>query len=293
MSQFWKAHLALFAVALIYGANFSIAKLVLNGGYMAPQGFILLRVLSGVAAFFLASRFFIRQQVARKDMPLLALCGLFGVAINQMCFFAGLKLTSPIHAALIMTTTPILVLAVSWALVRERVTWRRLGGIFTGMAGAVLLISGGRRIGFEGDGLWGDLLVLANAISYAIYLVLVKKLMARYHPLTVVYWVFLFALVGVLPFGAGELAAVGWTTFTPVIWWSVIYVLLFVTILTYWFNAYALTVVSPSVVSIYIYLQPLLAAGISLLWENESMNWNKAVSGILIFAGVYLVGRRV
>ena len=106
-------HLLLFIVALIYGANFTIAKVVLDGEYLQPAAFILLRVLSGVVLFSLFHRFFIGGPVARKHLPLLLLCGIFGVAINQLLFFEGLKLTSQINAALIMTTTPILVLIFS------------------------------------------------------------------------------------------------------------------------------------------------------------------------------------
>lgn len=287
----WKAHIALFLVALIYGANFSIAKVVLDDGYIAPLGFILLRVTTGVILFTLMHRFWIREKVARADLWRLALCGLFGVAINQMFFFMGLKLTQPIHASLLMTTTPILVLIISSLLIKEKITFSKVLGVILGALGAIFLLSQGKQVTWNAGGLTGDLLVLINATSYAFYLVLVRKLMLRYNPITVVRWVFMFGWLFVFPFGIGELRAVDWASFHVWIWLAVVYVLIFTTFFTYLFNAYALSVVSPSVVSFYIYLQPLLAASIALLMGQDNLDWVKALSALMIFSGVYLVSR--
>lgn len=289
MSKPIKAHIALFLVALIYGANYSIAKIVLDDGYIGPLGFILLRVATGVLLFSLLHRFWVREKVERKDIFRLALCGLFGVAINQMFFFMGLKLTQPIHASLLMTTTPILVLVISSLLIGERITLRKVAGVVLGAAGAILLLTQGKAVAWDSAGLIGDLLVLVNATSYGFYLVLVRGLMRRYNPITVVKWVFSFGFLYVLPFGFGELRSVEWGAFLPHIWLAVFYVLLFTTFFTYLFNAYALTVVSPSVVSIYIYLQPLLAAAIALAIGQDELDWLKGLSAALIFAGVFLV----
>ncbi len=284
-----KAHIALFLVALIYGGNYSIAKVVLDDGYIGPLGFILMRVATGVFLFTVLHRFWIREKVERKDWWRLALCGLFGVAINQMFFFMGLKLTQPIHASLLMTTTPILVLVISSLLLGERITFRKIAGVVLGATGAVLLLTQGKQIGWNSTGLLGDLMVLVNATSYGLYLVLVRNLMRRYNPITVVKWVFSFGLLYVFPFGLGELRAVEWETFLPHIWLAVGYVLLFTTFFTYLFNAFALTVVSPSVVSFYIYLQPLLAAVIALAMGQDELDWLKGAAAALIFTGVYLV----
>lgn len=291
MSKVLKAHIALFLVALIYGANYSIAKVVLDDGYMGPLGFILLRVATGVLLFTLLHRFWIREKIDRADWWRLMLCGLFGVAINQMFFFMGLKLTQPIHASLLMTTTPILVLIISSLLIGERITSRKVAGVILGAVGAILLLTQDSEVEWNRSGLLGDLMVLVNATSYGLYLVLVRKLMLRYNPITVVRWVFTFGLLYVFPFGFGELNSVDWASFSKWIWLAVLYVLLFTTFFTYLFNAYALTVVSPSIVSFYIYLQPLLAATIALLMGQDQLDWLKGASAAMIFTGVYLVSK--
>ncbi len=279
-------------VALIYGANFSIAKIVLNGGYIQPLGFILIRVFSGFLFFQIVHRLWIKESIRREDLGLFVLCGLFGVAINQMFFFSGLVRTTPIHASLIMTTTPILVLLISALVIGERITLQKLLGILIGGAGAFLLIGYGKEVGFSKEQALGDIMILINASSYGIYLVLVKKLMRRYNALTVVMWVFSFGLVFVFPFGISEFLAIDWSTFDTKIWLVVVYVIVFVTFLTYLFNAYALKIVNPSVVSIYIYLQPLFASFIALTFFGESLSFIKIIAALLIFTGVFLVSKK-
>ncbi len=287
-----KAHLALFLVALIYGANYTIAKVVLDDNYIQPQAFVLMRVFSGMVFFWLIHGLFVKEKVDRKDIFKFVLCGLFGVAINQMFFFLGLKLTTPINASLIMTTTPILVLIISSIMIGEKITFRKVIGIIAGCAGAILLITQGEDIRFGKDQMWGNMLIFINATSYGIYLVIVKTLMQKYSPITVAKWIFTFGIVFVFPFGIEDLAVVEWTSFGMIIWLAVVYVLICTTILAYLFNAYALKTVNPSVVSTYIYLQPLLAGIIAILFAKDNLDAVKIISGILIFLGVYLVSTK-
>ncbi len=289
MNSNLKAHLALFAVALIYGANYTIAKVVLDDGYIQPKGFIFLRALSGLLLFFLCHHFFIKEKVARKDFPKLILLGLFGVAINQMFFFMGLKLTTPINASLIMTTCPIIVLIAGAILLKERITRKKVLGIFIGATGAILLILYGQQINFNKSQSLGDLMILVNSISYGLYLVLVKSMMKKYHPITVIKWVFIFGFIFISPFGYRDLMMVDWTSFSSNVWVAIAYVLLFTTFLAYLLNTYALKTVQSSVVGIYIYLQPLIATLIALIVGSDQIVPLKVLSGILIFLGVYLV----
>ena len=292
----WKAHLALLSVALIYGANYTIAKNVLDQDYLKPNGFILLRVISGFVLFNAIHYLVIKEKVERKDLGLLAVCGLFGIAINQLFFFKGLGATSPVHASLIMVVTPIIVLIVSSIYLKERISGWKVLGILVGMMGAVLLIMKGNSDAGSMSSLKGDVFILINASSYALYLVFVKNLMKKYHPFTVMKWVFSFGLIVVIPFGIDDLTEVVWSSFPTEIWLAVGYVLLFTTFLAYLLNAYALSTVNPTTASAYIYMQPLIASTIAILWYDDQISWLKVLCGILIFGGVYLIsiqkGRR-
>ena len=257
--------------------------------YIGPSGFILLRVLGGSILFFLTFYFFIKEKVLKADRIRLIFCGLFGVAINQLFFFEGLNLTTPINAAIIMTTSPILVIVFSALIIKEKITFRKVIGIILGISGAATLILKSGNISIENDFFLGNILIFINATSYSIYLVLVKGLMTRYHPITVMFYVFSFGLIFVLPFGISELNSINLNTFTTSIYLKVAFVVICTTFIAYLFNAFALKSLNPSVVSIYIYLQPVLASLIAILLKSDSLDIIKIISCLFIFSAVFLV----
>ena len=290
MNKLWKAHLALFGANLIYAINYTVAKDVMPK-YIEPLGFIFMRVSGAVVLFWLFYRFFFYEKVALKDMGRLAICALFGVAINQMLFFEGLNLTTPINAAVIMVVNPILVLLFAGLTSTERFSKLKWLGIGLGATGAMLLITNGGSITISQAHVWGNTLVFINATSYAIYLVLVKSLMKKYAPITVVSWVFLFGFLCVIPFGWNEFNAIDWYSMPQDIVWKVGFVVIGTTFLAYLFNIYGLKRLNPSTVSTYIYLQPVLATIVALLAQSDELNMLKIISALFIFAAVYLVSR--
>lgn len=281
-------HLALFLVNLIYALNYSIAKDVMPD-YIGPSGFILLRVIGGSLLFFLTYIFFIKENVELKDIVRLFFCGLFGVAINQLFFFEGLNLTTPINAAIIMTVSPILVIIFSAIIIKEKITIRKLLGIFLGIVGAATLILKSGSISIDNAFFVGNILIFINATSYSIYLVLVKTLMTKYNPITVMFYVFSFGLIFVLPFGLNELLEVNTQSFSKIIYLKVAFVVICTTFLAYLFNAFALKTLNPSVVSTYIYLQPVLASVVAIFLKSDSLDFIKILSALFIFSAVYLV----
>ena len=288
MNRIFLSHIALIIVNLIYALNYTIAKDVMPE-YIQPSGFILLRVIGGSILFFLTYLFFVKERVKKKDFFRLMLCGLFGVAINQLFFFEGLNLTTPINAAIIMTISPVLVIITSAIIIKEKITVRKIIGIILGLIGACILILNSGDISFENDFFTGNILVLINATSYSIYLVLVKTLMKRYNPITVMFYVFIFGLIFVLPFGIDEIQKIDLTTFNEEIYLKIGFVVICTTFIAYMFNAFALKSLNPSVVSVYIYLQPLLASLIAIALNSDSLSLVKILSAIFIFSAVFLV----
>ena len=288
MNKIIFAHLALFIVNLIYALNYSIAKDVMPE-YINPSGFILLRVLGGVSLFFLFFKIFINERVNNSDLPRFALCGLFGVAINQLFFFEGLNLTTPINAAIIMTTNPILVIVISALLIREKISLMKIIGIIFGFIGACNLILNSGDFSFNNNFLTGNFLVFINATSYALYLVLVKNLMKKYNPITVMFYVFFFGLIFVFPFGYENVMLIDLQIFTTEIYLKVLFVIIFTTFIAYLFNGFALKSLTPATVSVYIYLQPLLASLIALFLNVDTLDMQKIISALFIFTAVFLV----
>lgn len=283
-----QAHLALFGVALIYGANYSIAKVVLDDRYIGPSGFILMRVITATALFWIVFRHTGSPRISRRDMGWLALCGLLGVSVNQLLFFGGLERTSPIHASLIMVLTPMLVLLLSVILEGRPFQARLTGGLVMAGAGSVWLVWPGEGAAAGSGDPLGDVMVAGNAVSYAAYLILVRPLMQRYPPMEVLKWVFLFGAMPVLFAGWQEVGAARWADFTLPVALSFGYVLLFTTFFTYLLNAVALRHVAAVTVSAYIYLQPVIATVVALGMGKDRLTISTLASGMMIIAGVWL-----
>jgi drug/metabolite transporter (DMT)-like permease len=290
MNKMVLGHVFLLIANLIYGANYSIAKDVMPE-YIKPFGFILLRVSGAVSLFFLSSLFIKAEKIDRKDFKRIFLCALFGVAINQLMFFKGLSLTVPINAAIMMVCTPILVLILSTMAVQERFTTRKVSGIFLGLIGALMLIVNPLHFkGFGSETLTGDIMILINATSWGLYLVLVKPLMSKYHTIHLVKWIFLIGLLMVLPFGYTEFRAINWQNMPRTILYETIFVVVATTFVAYLLNTMALKWLNASVVSVYIYLQPFLAAAFAVALGKDTITTIKIISAIMIISGVYLAG---
>ena len=288
MSRRLLAHLALFGANLIYGINYTLAKDVMPD-FIQPLGFIFLRVSGAILLFWLCYRLFFYEKVAKSDLFKLALCGLFGVAINQMLFFEGLNLTTPINAAVIMVTNPILVLIIGAFLAAEVITKRKMLGITLGATGAISLITYGGAVELNSNHLWGNIMVLINAASYGVYLVLVKPLMQKYKPITVISWVFLFGFFLIFPFGWGQFQAIEWSIMPTGILWKAAFVVVCTTFMAYLLNIYGLKSLNPSTVSTYIYLQPVLASMVAIFTNSDSLSLIKLGAALVISSGVYLV----
>lgn len=280
------AHLAILGANLIYAINYGFAKDVMNGGFVPPFTFILFRVVGASLLFWLTSLIFY-EKISNYDMTRFILCGFFGVTANQLMFFKGLELTSTIHASIIMVTSPIIVSILSAIILNEKLKTQKVLGIIIGLIGAILIIMDDAKVAGN-SGVKGDILIFLNATSFGLYLVIVKPLMHKYSPITVIKWVFTFGLIGVLPFGIYEVQEVNWKMSNEIIL-KIGFVIFFTTYLCYLFNIYGVKHVSPTIVSTYIYLQPLLTSFIAVLNEREELEIKGIVCSILIFAGVYLV----
>ena len=206
-----KAHLALLGANLIYGANYIIAKGVMPDK-IGPSAFVFLRIL-GAGLLFWFVKSFIKVKIDKKDLGILALCGLLGVATNQLLFFHGLNLTSPIDASIIITSIPVMVFVFSALILKEKITTNKLIGLSIGGIGAVLLVWYGKSSGGTSS-LLGNAFIFINACSYALYLVFVKPLMAKYNPITIISWVFLFGFIWMFPFGIQDILTTNFEAFT-------------------------------------------------------------------------------
>lgn len=286
-----KRNLALIAatlVSVIYGLTFTIAKDVMPE-FIKPFGFIVLRVSGAVILFWAIAFLGPKEKIALNDFPRIIVAALFGVAVNMLTFFKGLSLTTPISAAVIMVTTPIIVLVLSSIIMKEKMIKRKIFGIILGLVGTVFLILFGKSMGNASHAGWGNLLVFINAVSYGFYLIVVKKLMDKYNAFTFVKWIYTFGFLMVLPFGWSEFQAIDWHQIPPNLYWKIGFVIVFSTFFTYLLNLLSMRELKPTTVAVFIYLQPLFAAIIAIGLGKDHLTWVKVSSAALIFIGVYLV----
>lgn len=290
----YKAHLALLGANFIYGANYIIAKGVMPNK-IGPSAFIFMRIL-GAGILFWILKSFIKEKIEKKDFPRLIFCGLFGIAINQLLFFEGLNLTSPIDASIIMTSLPVIVLIYSFFLLKEKITANKLAGIVIGSVGAIILIAYGNKYGGTSSFL-GNLFILINACSYGFYLVIVKPLMKKYNTITIISWIFLFGFIFMFPFGIQGILTTNFSLFTTNTYLTIAFVILGTTFFAYLFNIYALNHVRPSVAGSYVYLQPAISFIMVVIYANvfnqkeyeQDINWVKILCCIMVVLGVLLI----
>jgi drug/metabolite transporter (DMT)-like permease len=289
-----KRNLALIAatlVSIIYGVTFTIAKDVMPK-YVEPFGFITMRVGGSVVLFWLVSVFGPKEKIALGDFPRIIAAAFFGVALNMLSFFKGLSYTSPIMGAVLMVTTPMIVLVLSAFIIKERMKKRKVIGILLGLAGTITLILYGKSMVNAPNATLGNLLVFTNAFSYGIYLVIVKKLMDKYNAFTFVKWIYTFGFIMVLPFGWNEFQAVQWAIIPMDILWKIGFVVVFSTFITYLFNLLSMRELNPTTIAVFVYLQPFFATIFAVGLGKDELSWIKLVSAILIFVGVYLVTQK-
>lgn len=287
-----KAHIAVLAANLLFGINYSAVKYI-TPSVILPFALNALRVAFSLILFWIL--YILKPSKAgidKKDIPLFLFCAATGVAINQLLFVKGLSLTTSIHGALLSLITPIFIILIAAWLLKESLTWIKICGLLLGIAGATLLIilKGSTHTG--SDVLLGDTLIVINAISYAFYLVLVRPLMERYTPVHVIRWVFTFGTFMILPFGWHQVMHTDWTAFHTLDWTALIFIIVGATFIAYLFNMYGIKEIGASATGSYIYTQPVFAALVAIMFMGEQFDIYKAISAVLIFAGVFLVNYR-
>lgn len=292
MKQTTRAHLALLGTTLIFGMHYSIAKGMMPG-YLSPPQLVFLRLLGGVVMFWIFQRWFVKEKVARGDLIKLALCAIFGFALNQTLFYEGLNMTSPVDASLIHVMNPILVLIAAHFLIRERVTRNKIIGIFLGASGAIILILNRNGTDAGSHSSLGNLFVFLNMVFYALYLVIIKPLAMKYNPATILKWVSLFGFIAVLPYCIAPGLQIDYGSIDMKGYAGLAYIIILNTFIAYLLINYALKNLMASTVSYYNYLQPVIAAIMTFSAGQDIFSWQQLVAAIMIFSGVYVVNKRV
>jgi drug/metabolite transporter (DMT)-like permease len=274
---------ALLAVQVLFGANSVAGRFALE--YVGPQGLLVMRVVGATLVFWLVRIVQSEAPVpfSRADWWIMMACSLLGVTVNQGLFLWGLSLSTAVNVTLIGTSIPVFTVAMAAAAGHERLSAARLLGIALALAG-VLYLSGIDHRGLDRASI-GDLLILANALCYAGYLVLMRRLMLRHPPMQVIRWVFTLGVVTALPFLLVP-GLVRQMPMPPAIYLVFVFMVLGPTVMAYFLNNWALQRVESSTVATFIYLQPLVATALAVPLLGERPTARTAVGALLVFSGV-------
>lgn len=264
----------------------------MQGSFVPPFALVFFRVFGAGLMFWLLHAIFIKEQIKRKDVPYFILCSIIGIVLSQNIFLLGLEKTPTINASLLISTTPIMVTIFSVIILKEKLTFSKILGLLLAGAGAVILLLAKGKVDLSSDYLLGNLLIFLNAVTYGLYLVLIKPLMSKYHPLTIIKWVFTFSTPFILAISYEDLRTIEWSTFTTYAWIGLVYVVIFATFFTYSLNAYAIKVLSPVIAGLYLYLQPFLTTMLSIGFGKDQITTSKVIAGIFILGGMYFVVRK-
>ncbi len=293
MNKTTKAHLAVLSANIIYGISFSAVKM-LTSGFMPAFSLNLVRIgISAPLFWLLFAMKPTKAGIRKEDLPRFFWCAVTGVAINQLMFIKGVSLTSSIHASILSLVSPIFITAAAGWLLKEKFTWLKGVGLVLGISGALTIVTGRNQASLSGENMWlGDLLIIINAISYSIYFVIVKPLMARYHPIHIVRWIFTIGVFLILPFGISDFLATDFSAFTTGAWLALALVVLGTTFLAYLLNVFGLKYLGAGVTGTYIYTQPLFASILGILLLGEQFSGSLAWAAAMIGIGVLLVTRK-
>lgn len=277
-------------------------------GMMAPLGkdamangigglnMVALRVSGAALLFWLASLFTSRstngceaKPLPRRELLLLFGAGMFAIVCNQCNYIIGLSITSPLNASIMTTTMPIITMVFSALLLKEKVTVRKCIGLVLGCSGALAIIlssAGGAR---EGGVLLGDLMCIAAQTSYAFYLTRFKGVISRHSAITCQKWMMLFAALVVLPFALPSLLEVSWTELSTTTCLETAFVVVGGTFFSFLCCTTAQRILSPTIIAMYNYVQPIVACTLSVALGLGIFGWSHIAAIVLVFSGVYLV----
>jgi drug/metabolite transporter (DMT)-like permease len=283
-------HFALLGVQVLFGTLPVIAKVVLKT--VPPVALVGMRV--AIAAVFLyavqRSRGSLRLE-DRRDYLRLFVWGSLAVVLNQLLFVGGLSQTKASNASLLVVTIPIFAITISAIIGTEKLTAAKAAGIALAAAGVIFLIDP-RNASFSSENTRGDLMIIANSLSYGIYVAGSKDTITRNGALKSTAWMFIFSCVVCLPLGAWSLSSIDASAVEPYVWLLVLHIAILATATPYLLNAWALSRVNPSVVAVYIYLQPLIGFVMALVFLGEKLELKAIVAAMLIFAGLFLVTKK-
>lgn len=287
----WVGHLACFGAYFIFGFNLVACKNISNGNFISPMGFFCLRAIGATALLWAISIFLPKQKVERRDLLKIFCASMLGLFLTQYFFLEAITVTTPLDASILASMAPIMTMFIAAAYLKEPITFKKIAGVLISLAGVLLLIFNSVSIsaGAEKTTAMGFIMMTLNCLSFALYLGLFKPLIEKYDTVTFMKWMFLFSTLASVPFDIKELVTLDLSSVAPSLLWQLLYVIVFATFIAYMLIPIGQKTLRPTLVSMYSYVQPIIAAALSIYLGLDRLDWQKVVAAILVFSGVAIV----
>ena len=285
-----QAHAAVLLANIIFGLGVPVTKLLLDQ-WVSPMAYMATRCLGAAAIFWLISLFLPREKVAPRDLTVIILGGLLGIVVSQTLTAWALTFTTPVYFSLIATLTPVATMLCAALFIGEKISVRGIAGVALGVAGAMLMVFIGWQGGSGKNDILGIALTLLSMLTWAVYLIITRKVSARYTAVTQMKWVFLASAIAVLPFSLTDLQSA--PLYSVATQWSglaeMAFIVVFATVAGYFAIPFAMRYLKATTVSVYTNLQPIVASLVAISLSQDVLTWDKPVALVLVLLSAWLV----
>jgi putative membrane protein len=285
-----QAHTAVLLANIIFGLGVPVTKLLLDQ-WVSPMAYMATRCLGAAAIFWLISLFLPCEKVAPRDLTVIILGGLLGIVVSQTLTAWALTFTTPVYFSLIATLTPVATMLCAALFIGEKISTRGVVGVTLGVAGAMLMVFIGWQGGSGKNDILGIALTLLSMLTWAVYLIITRKVSARYTAVTQMKWVFLASAIAVLPFSLTDLQSA--TLYSAATQWSglaeMAFIVVFATVAGYFAIPFAMRYLKATTVSVYTNLQPIVASLVAIALSQDVLTWDKPVALVLVLLSAWLV----
>ena len=286
-------HLACFVAYAIFGVNIIVCKDLTGGNLISPIAIFTLRSLGAGALFWILSLFLPKEKVETRDLPKIFLAAFLGYFVTQLTFLVAIPEITPMHCSIISSLSPIYTMFIAALVLKEPITFRKAGGVLLSLSGILFLIfnnTGNAGGGMESS-IFGIVLMIINGFAFSLYLGAFRPLIARYSIITFMKWIFLFSAIMSLPLSLKEIATLQWNTIPQVQLWELAFLIICATCICYFLIPLGQKRIRPTLVSMYSYVQPIIATAISIVAGMEMLSWQKILAASMVFAGVFVVSQ--
>ena len=286
-------HCAAFIAYAIFGFNIIVCKDLTSGGLIPPLGIFTLRSLFAGSLFWLVSLFQPKETIEKKDYIRIFAASMLGFMTCQVTFLVGIPHITPMDCSILTAMAPVYTMITAAIVIKEPITLKKSIGVAVSLAGVIYLIISRVSIseGAAESTPFGIFMIILNVLSFAMYLGIFKPLIAKYSVVTFMKWIFLFSACVSIPFSFKGLVNVDWTGIPKIQYAELAYLIICATFITYYLIPIAQKRIRPTLVSMYTYVQPIIAIAISIAIGMDTLTWQKLLATALVFGGVVIVNQ--